>query len=259
MRPLSIVTTSWDDGDPNDLRVVELLHSRGLTGTFYIPINGYNGGKRLKPADLKSLRSGGVEIGAHGVSHKVLTGLNPKELAQEVGICKSRLEDTLGEPVQMFSYPKGRFNKSIMRRVKEAGYKGARTTRMLRQGLDFDPFRMPTSLLAYPNAKMLYLKNLVKGRNFRGLFDYVTQFIRLESWTSIGKILFDRVLREGGVWHLYGHSWEIEKGGLWADLTEMLDYVCRREGVLYFSNSDVLEYLPQESVQPSPVAKKPLG
>ena len=240
MRPPRIVTTSWDDGDPGDLRVAELLHSRGLAGTFYIPLISPRGGKTLDPADLKSLRSGGFEIGAHGVSHRVLTELSPEELVGEVRVCKSRLEDTLSEPVKMFCYPKGRFNKSVIRQVKEAGYKGARTTRMLRQGLDFDPFQMPTSLLVHPNTRMLYAKNLVRGRNIGGLFNYVTQFIRLDSWTAIGKILFDRVLREGGVWHLYGHSWEIEQGGLWDDLAEILDHVCRRQGVLYLPNNEVL-------------------
>jgi peptidoglycan/xylan/chitin deacetylase (PgdA/CDA1 family) len=246
-----IVTTSWDDGDPNDLRVAELLHSRGLAGTFYIPMVGYHGGKALEAADVKALRSEGFEIGAHGVSHNVLTGLNPRELVQEVRICKSRLEDTLSEPVQMFCYPKGRFNKSVIRHVKEAGYKGARTTRMLRQGVDFDPFQMPTGLLAYPNTRMEYAKNLVKGRNVRGLFDYVTRFIRLDSWVSMGKILFDHVLRKGGVWHLYGHSWEIEKLGLWDELEQMLDYVSRREGVRYVTNAELLAFLPEKAA-PAP-------
>jgi peptidoglycan/xylan/chitin deacetylase (PgdA/CDA1 family) len=250
----TIVTTSWDDGHPNDLRVAELLHSRGLTGTFYIPMIGYHGGKTLEPTDLKALRSGGFEIGAHGVSHSVLTELNGKELVQEVGCCKNGLEDTLGEPVRMFCYPKGRFNKSVIRHVKEAGYKGARTTRMLRQEVDFDPFQMPTSLLAHPNSKMLYARNLVKGQSVRGLFDYVTQFMRL-GWASISKILFDRVLSKGGVWHLFGHSWEMGKMGLWDELVEILDYVSGREGVLYLTNGDVLAYLSQESLQSSTGAK----
>jgi peptidoglycan/xylan/chitin deacetylase (PgdA/CDA1 family) len=198
----------------------------------------------MEPAELRSLRSGGFEIGAHGVSHNVLTELSPKDRVRELRICKSGLEDTLGEPVQMLCYPKGRFNRGVIRHVKEAGYIGARTTRMLRQGLDFDPFQMPTSLQAYPNLGKMYAKNLIKARNIRGLFDYVTQLVCLDSWVSMGKILFDRVLKEGGVWHLFGHSWQIEEMGLWDDLKEILDYVCGRDGVLYVTNADVLTFLP---------------
>jgi len=198
----------------------------------------------MEPAELRSLRSGGFEIGAHGVSLNVLTELSPKDRVRELRICKSGLEDTLGEPVQMLCYPKGRFNRGVIRHVKEAGYIGARTTRMLRQGLDFDPFQMPTSLQAYPNLGKMYAKNLIKARNIRGLFDYVTQLVCLDSWVSMGKILFDRVLKEGGVWHLFGHSWQIEEMGLWDDLKEILDYVCGRDGVLYVTNADVLTFLP---------------
>jgi peptidoglycan/xylan/chitin deacetylase (PgdA/CDA1 family) len=181
------------------------------------------------------------------MSHSVLPQLSSKEIAREVRICKDRLEDILSERVRMFCYPKGRFNAAVVRHVKDAGYEGARTTRMFRQELDFSPFRMPTSLHAYPNTKMQYTKNLVRGRNIRGLLDYVTRFIWWDSWLSMGKILFDRVLKEGGVWHLYGHSWLIEERGLWDDLKEILDYVCGREGVRYLTNAEVLTFLPEKT------------
>ena len=248
MPKLSIVTTSWDDGDPLDLKVAELLRARGLPGTFYFAFRGHHGGRILEPSQLKSLASEGFEVGGHSMSHSVLPQLSSKEIAREVGICKNRLEDILAKQVRMFCYPKGRLNPSVIGHVKEAGYQGARTTRMLRQRLDFDPFQMPTSLLAYPNKRMMYAKNLIKGRNIRGLFDYATRFIRLESWVSMGKILFEQVLKEGGVWHLYGHSWQIEEMGLWDDLKEILDYVCGREGVLYLTNAEALTFLPGKTL-----------
>jgi len=241
---LSIVTTSWDDGDPLGLRVAELLRARHLPGTFYFPFIDYDGRRTLTPDHLRSLASEGFEVGGHAMSHNVLPQLSSKEIAREVGVCKDRLEDILGKQVRMFCYPKGRFNAAVVRHVKHAGYEGARTTRMFRQGLDFSPFRMPTSLLAYPNTRMQHTKNLVRGRNIRGLLPYVTRFIWCDSWVSIGKILFDRVLKGGGVWHLYGHSWQIEEMGLWDDLKEILDYVCGRDGVLYVTNADVLTFLP---------------
>ena len=55
-------------------------------------------------------------------------------------------------------------------------------------------------------------------------------------WVALGKRLFDRVLREGGVWHLFGHSWEIEQRGLWDGLAELTRYVARRPGVTYLTN-----------------------
>ena len=230
-----------------DLRVAELLRARGLPGTFYFSFVGHKGRQTLTPDHLRSLASEGFEVGGHSLSHAVLPQLRSQDIAREVGICKDKLEDILGECVWMFCYPKGRFNASVIKQVKRAGYEGARTTRMLRQALDFDPFQMPTSIPVYPNRKKMYARNLVKGRNIRGLFDYVTQFICLDSWVSMGKILFDRVLKEGGVWHLYGHSWQIEEMELWDDLKEMLDYVSHRRGVAYMPNRDILKLLPTAS------------
>lgn len=252
MQKFSIVTTSWDDGDPLDLKVAELLRARDLPGTFYFAFRGHHGGRTLEPSQLRSLASEGFEVGGHSMSHSVLPQLSSKEIPREVGICKNRLEDILGKQVRMFCYPKGRFNADVIRHVKNAGYEGARTTRMLRQRLDFDPFQMPTTLLAYPHKRKMYAKNLIKGCNIRGLYDYVTRFIRLESWVSMGKILFDQVLKGGGVWHLYGHSWQIEEMGLWDDLKEILDYVCERQGVLYLTNAEALTFLPGKTPAPPP-------
>jgi peptidoglycan/xylan/chitin deacetylase (PgdA/CDA1 family) len=238
-----IVTTSWDDGDPLDLKLADLLRARGLPGTFYSPFRGHHGSQTLGASQLRSLASEGFEVGGHTMSHTVLPELSSAELAWEVGVCKRRLEDILGRRVRTFCYPKGRFNANVIRHVKEAGYDGARTTRMFRQGLGFSPFRAPTSLQASPNTTMQYTKNLLKGGNIRGLCDYVTQYIRLDSWVSIGKALFDKVLKEGGVWHLYGHSWQVEELGLWDDLKEILDYVKARESVHYLTNAEVLTVL----------------
>lgn len=237
---LSIVTTSWDDGDPCDLRIAEMLLSRGIGGTFYVPIIGYNGGRTLSPVETRFLATQGFEIGGHGLSHHTLPKFRGKELKREVSVCKARLEDILGEPVRMFSYPKGRYSARVVRALKDAGYEGARTTRMTACDLSFDSFEMPTTLQVYPHKRSTYIKNIVRAGNLRRFCDYVIRFRECESWVELGKRLFDRVLGEGGVWHLVGHSWEIEEMGLWDQLREMLEYVSGRENVLYVTNYDVL-------------------
>jgi peptidoglycan/xylan/chitin deacetylase (PgdA/CDA1 family) len=247
MRTPRIVTTSWDDGDPKDLRVAELLHSRGLAGTFYIPIIGYRGRPALHPPEIRSLLSEGFEIGAHGLSHHTLPNFRSTELDRELRSCKNRLEDILSGPVQMFCYPKGRYSANVIRHVRAAGYAGARANEMLAHNLSFDPFKMPTTLQVYPHAKSEYFRNLARAANLGRAIEYVTRFRGVKTWVELGKKLFDLVLREGGIWHLFGHSWEIEKMHLWDDLTELLNYVCKREGVLYIRNGGTLEFLPAKT------------
>jgi peptidoglycan-N-acetylglucosamine deacetylase len=238
-----IVTTSWDDGDPHDIRVAELLRSRGLPGTFYIPMSGYLGRKTLTPADVRSFSSEGFEIGAHSVSHNSLTRLTRRQLEHEVNTCKHILEQQIGREVSMFCYPNGRYNENVMRQVKRAGYQGARTTRMLTLTTRFGAFEMPTTLHVHPHAKFAYVRNLARARSLGGLCEFLGRFSRVDSWVRLGKSLFDLVVQEGGVWHLYGHSWLIEELRMWPDLHEMLDYVANREGVTYVTNGQLVQMM----------------
>lgn len=240
MRNLKVVTTSWDDGDPRDLRVAELLRSRELTGTFYVPITGYQARKTLAAADLRALSSEGFEIGAHGVSHRTLPRLSWEEQGREVWVCKQMLEEAIGRKVRVFCYPNGRYDVEVIRQVQNAGYEGARTTRMLSLKTDFLPYEMPTTVQAYPHPRTGYIRNLGRARSIAGLLKYVTELSRFESWVDLGKRLFSQVLEHGGIWHLYGHSWEIDELGIWADLRDMLDHVSHREGVTYITNGRLL-------------------
>jgi len=58
------------------------------------------------------------------------------------------------------------------------------------------------------------------------------------------------VLETGGVWHLYGHSWEVNEGGLREALGLVLDYVSNRPGVSYLSNGAVVQTAPVLSAEP---------
>jgi peptidoglycan/xylan/chitin deacetylase (PgdA/CDA1 family) len=235
-----IVTTSWDDGDPLDLEIARMLADRRLSGTFYIPIRGHHRYGRMDRAGMLSLDSQGFEIGAHGVSHPNLPQCDASQLAREVETCKKRLEDDLSKEVSMFAYPNGRHNSNVIASVRRAGFVGARTTAMLARELIVDPFRMPTSLQAFPHSQLDYLKNFISSGDFRRTWSHLTWLPRARHWVELAMHLFDLVVSSGGVWHLYGHSWEINDFKLWEELRLVLDYVSNRQGVLYLPNSGVV-------------------
>jgi peptidoglycan/xylan/chitin deacetylase (PgdA/CDA1 family) len=240
MKTCAVVTTSWDDGFRADMRLAELLRSREIKGTFYIPITPYYNRLSLSHAELRMLWAEGFEIGAHGFSHKLLWKLSAEELAKEVVPCKPILEDILGAEVRMFCYPRGRYDSDVVRTLKNAGYWGARTVRMLSTGFEFDPFEMPTTIQIIPHSRFNYLKNIARSRKLEGLQVYLANLTRLGNWLELGKKLFDSVLESGGIWHLYGHSHDIEELGLWRDLEQILDYVCKRKGVMYVPNCELI-------------------
>jgi peptidoglycan/xylan/chitin deacetylase (PgdA/CDA1 family) len=207
-------------------------------------------------AEMLELDAQDFEIGGHGVSHPNLPDCDEKQLAVEVESCKTRLEDDLGKRIFMFAYPRGRHNKRVIASLKRAGYAGARTTAMLAHSLRFDPFRMPTSVHVFPHTRIEYLRNLARVWNLRRTWVYATHLRCANSWIEFAKLLFDAVLAHGGLWHLYGHSWEIEEGRLWDGLKQVLDYVSNRPGVLYLANGPIVnlrtaEWLKTEcSVRP---------
>ena len=190
---------------------------------------------------MLELASQGFEIGAHGVSHPNLPECDEKQLIVEVESCKKSLEDDLGKSVSMFAYPRGRHNSKVIASLKQAAYAGARTTAMLARELKFDPFRMPTSVHVFPHSRLDYFRNLARVWDLRRTWAYATHFRCAENWIELAKILFDSVLQSGGLWHLYGHSWEIDELRLWGGLKEVLDHVSNRPGVLYLANGPVVK------------------
>jgi peptidoglycan/xylan/chitin deacetylase (PgdA/CDA1 family) len=237
----TVVTTSWDDGDRADLRLAELLHSRGVPATLYIPVEPYLGRPALTRSELRMLSDAGFEIGAHGVAHEHMPSLSRDQTLAVVRECKNRMESTVGQSLRMFCYPGGNFTRTTVRCLADAGYHGARTTRMLATRAKFERFEMPTTVQAYPHRGFTYLKNTLKAGRPARLYNYMIG--GRNGWVELGKRLFDKVLREGGVWHLYGHSWEVEDNGVWDGLAELTSYVSRRKGVLYLTNGDALALL----------------
>jgi peptidoglycan-N-acetylglucosamine deacetylase len=245
---LRVVTTSWDDGTVFDLKTAECLAERKLPGTFYVPVKGHYKTRQMAFADAVTLDRKGFEIGAHGISHPNLTECETEQLTIEVEGSKKRLEDALGKEVSMFAYPNGRYNNRVIASVQKVGFIGGRTTAMLARGVNFDPYQMPTSVQVFPHSRLQYFRNMARARDWSRAWGYASRLRCAGNWVALGKLLFDSVLRDGGIWHLYGHSWEIRDLDLWSEFREVLDYVSNRSGVRYLTNGAVVNLRAEKSV-----------
>lgn len=243
--PRVVVSTSWDDDDRSGLKLAHMLQAYGIPGTFYVPTANLGQGNAFSIADLRSLSADGFEIGAHTVTHPVLTQIDGSQLDFEIGHCKQALQQGLGQEVTTFCYPRGRFNAAVIAAVRNAGYRGARGTLMLRTQRDFSPFAIPTTLQAYPHRRANYLRNLIRHRAGLTLLRNFADLLHYENWLQLGRQTFDDVRRTGGVWHLYGHPWEIAKLNLWGQLEELLGYVGTRSQVTYLTNAALIDLQTQ--------------
>lgn len=80
---------------------------------------------------VREMSKRGITIGAHTVSHKILTHIAPQEVDWEIRESKQRIEQRLGEPIRHFAYPNGTradWDSQIQEAVKQAGFETACTT-----------------------------------------------------------------------------------------------------------------------------------
>jgi len=230
-----IVTTSWDDGTITDLRLAELLEKYGIKGTFYIATSFLDNPlskKAILALDKK------VEIAAHTISHPDLTKVSLLEAEKEIKDSKTYLEDLLGHSISVFCFPYGRYNDTIKKIVKDAGFIGARTCQTGGFNLPQDPYQWHITLLASNGSPLMALKIC---RQFN-----LWKVSALLNWESRARLLFDLALQRKGIYHIYGHSAEFEENNEWDKLEEVLDYISNREGTQYLTNGKIFQLLRNE-------------
>jgi len=224
MKPHACITTSWDDGHPLDLRVADLLAKYGLRGTFYVPRTAEN--PTMPPAQVREL-SRSFEVGAHTLHHVVLSSASDQQAWQEIADSRSWVEDSTGQPCSMFCPPRGKFTDRHLRLIYKAGYCGSRSVELL--SLDFPRqlgglMLMPTTVQAHPHGLMAYVRNTLRRAAVGNLWRSLAQG-RSTDWVRLARSLLERVLTHGGVFHLWGHSWEVEQTRQWQRLEEVLRFL----------------------------------
>ncbi len=229
-----IFTMSWDDGHGNDLRLADLLDKQGFKATFYVPgrfpRGGYcqqDGFDVLSAPHLRELASR-FELGSHTMDHVYLDDVNISEARNQIFSGKQWLEDVLGRSVPGFCYPGGHYNDALRRLVMEAGFTFARTTDDLYCGTSFDPFAMPTSFHFYARGRAHFLRLFVKRPNRIDRCGLFIATMRGRGLLNQLKLGLDHVARNGGIFHLWGHSWELDQIGGWPMLESFLNYAAER-------------------------------
>lgn len=231
----AFVTTSWDDGHKLDLKVAELLKKYQMQGTFYIAPHNHELKEedRLDTNEIKTLGKT-FEIGAHTMTHRSLTELDDAEAQREIVESKVFLESILSKEVRSFCYPRGSYHKEHVAMVEGAGFTYARTVK--RFATHADPasvFEARTSVHTYDHWSDVWGVLVLARFNLRIFFTLYRK------WDRIATALFDQTLEQGGVFHLWGHSWELRDHDDWERFERVLQHISARDGVHYVSNRDV--------------------
>jgi peptidoglycan-N-acetylglucosamine deacetylase len=232
-----VLTTSWDDGHRSDLRLARMLREYGLKATFYIsPQNQeFAGRDLLTPQEIRDIGCD-FEIGAHTLTHRSLPTISEEEAEKEIIGSKTVLEQITGSAVNSFCYPRGDYTKLHVELVKAAGFRYARTVARHTFNMN-NPYTAGTSLHVYNHGFGFDLWRTARFVRFRPIKTW-----RCLEWEMLGRAMFDYVLKEGGIFHIWGHSWEIDKNNDWEHLEDFFRYISAHPKVNYVTNGKLEAY-----------------
>ena len=104
-------------------------------------------GPMLDPDGVRRLRSQGMTIGAHTVTHPILAQIDDARARAEVHDCRNHLVEVLREPISLFAYPNGRPGQDYQSKhvdlVAKAGFAAAVSTSPLTARPGMSHYELP--------------------------------------------------------------------------------------------------------------------
>jgi peptidoglycan/xylan/chitin deacetylase (PgdA/CDA1 family) len=212
-----------------------MLKEHGLRATFYLAPENQEFGKQdlLSLPEIRDL-SQDFEIGAHSMTHRRLPAITEQEAAREITESKAVLERVTGQEIETFCYPGGAYTKLHVQLVKDAGFRYARTVARYAFTVG-DPYEAGTSLHVYNHRFDLW--QTARFAKFRP-----RKVLRCLEWDALAAAMFDQVVKEGGIYHIWGHSWEIDEHDDWERLENVFRYISVNPKVSYVTNGELEAY-----------------
>ena len=160
------VVLSFDDGFCNMYKIVmpELV-KRDMVATFFLHTAAIGSEKHLEEEMIREMVGNGMEIGCHSDSHASLTELDKEGLEKELLNSKQLLEDITGQEVSFFCYPFGKYNSSIIDKLKNYFYQGAVTVKEGQAAFYQDPFQWPRLNMRYQDGFTGFVRKMEALRN----------------------------------------------------------------------------------------------
>lgn len=206
-----LISVSIDDGHPLDLKAAEILDKKGIPTTFYIPIKNLTGRPTLNKKQIRYLsRNPLFTIGGHTYNHVDLTKLTLSEAEKEIRAGKEALEDITGKKVSTFAWPWGRYNKKLVKLLRNLGFQDCRSAVIFNFNKpNKKNFLWHPNLHFYPHTKIASFKNCLKRLDFYSLF------MRIKYFEKEHLDLINKLKENKASVRLWFHSEDLERLNLW--------------------------------------------
>jgi hypothetical protein len=244
-----LITTSWDDGHPSDLRVADLLSKYGMQATFYVPTFNREGRQVMSATEIRTLAQS-FEIGGHTRDHVPLTECTPAQAEVQIRENRDYLSNLLGKRIEGFAYVRGKHDQAAREIVSRVGFAYARTTANLECRMIPDVLRVPTTLQFYPHSLSVRLRNFLRHGPSPDRLSIMINAARGDSLSGACLNAAFAARSQGRFFHLWGHSWELDEFGLWGEL-EILLGALQHFGARHVNNLTLVETLARRGSEPA--------
>ncbi|MGI6107689.1 MAG: polysaccharide deacetylase family protein [Lachnospiraceae bacterium] len=208
-----VLTMSFDDGRPEDRRLVSVFNEYGIKGTFNVN-SGLDMDNRIPLSEYPSLYAG-HEIACHTHTHPTIARSPMEQIVKQVLLDREILEDVMGYPVRGLALPNGSDSPEIESVLPSLGIRYARSVKST------GGFGMPDTFLPW-DATCHYNHGLMElGQQFADL--YKTQYLYMM--------------------YVWGHSYEFTAHDNW----DLIENFCRmiggRDDIWYATNIQIVDYM----------------
>jgi peptidoglycan/xylan/chitin deacetylase (PgdA/CDA1 family) len=232
------ISFSWDDGAVQDLKLMDLLLRLSVPSIFFIPcINPER--PTITPDQIKLLSNNGFEIGAHTYSHQYLTLIPVQQAREEIINGKDFLEQLLGQKINHFCFPGGRYNEKHLSVTKQVftSVRTADTGALVKPG----EFIVRPTFHFYNRGKKSILLNSLK--HLSPIFFAALKSTEAVDYFDYIYLIIEKLHRSENIYFLniWGHSWEIDEFLLWDKLQNFVTCLIENFNNCIGSYSDLLE------------------
>jgi len=210
------LTTSWDDGAPEDRKLVGIFNEHGVKGTFNLNsarvARAGEGNDDVREDEVNSLYAG-HEVATHGHEHPHYRKLSDEEIARDIATDRRELERITGAPVAGHALPFGGYDPRVLAKLRECGIVYSRTTKATKA------FALPDDFIEWhPTC------------HHNGPLD--------ELWQS-----FMASSDPAKLFYLWGHSYEFPRDSNWHVIEAFSARAGDEQSVWRATNMQVFEYV----------------
>lgn len=222
------LTFSYDDATVEDIRLTDLFRKYRLQATFNLNsglweyCHSFNDGdcpvvhQRMAAGQATEVYKG-FEVACHGTCHQNFTLLSEDAFWLETAGDRDALTALFGTVPQGIAYPYGSWDEETVRRLRDLGFRYARTVE------DTGDFSLPEDFLAWhPTCHHLSPR----------MPELIRKFL-------------EEPEEKLPIFYIWGHSYELSEPDVdrWAELEETCRLLAGREDVWYADNGSICRYL----------------